>query len=227
MPDAGLEGKVIVVTGATGRLGRLIVDRFVREEAILVGIVRTEQQARDLFPQGARSSAFAADITEPQAVAACFRQIGERFGHIDALIHAAGQWASAPLLDTSAEEWERLLRINLTSAFLCFREAARLMQGKKGRLIGFSASQGADQGLSGQSAYAASKAGVVRLVEAAAAEMKGTGITAHAIAPSTILYGDEGRQNGVLAERLVDLCLYLCSEAGDALNGATLRAYGA
>ena len=101
------------------------------------------------------------------------------------------------------------------------------MQGRGGRLIGFAASQGVDQGRAQQGAYAASKAGVAKLAESVAAEYAGQGITTHVVAPSTILYGGEKEaQKGVKAEDLVDLCLYLCSGAVAALNGKTIRAYG-
>lgn len=229
MSDIRLDGKVVVVTGAAGRLGQRVVDRFARQGATIAAVVRSEDEARSIpFPDGAEGWAFfPTDVTSEPNVEASFRQIGERFGRIFALVHAVGGWASQPFLETSGDDWERIVQMNLTSSFLCFREAARLMQGGTGRIIGIAARQGADQGRGGEAAYSAAKAGVVRLVEAVAAELEGSGITAHALAPSTILYGGEGDDaRGVPAERLAELCLYLCSPAAEALNGATIRAYG-
>jgi len=222
-----LTGKVVAITGANGRLGQRLVQGFGQQGATVAGIVRDEAAASALaFPPGVTGRAFAADLTDEGGVEGCFRQIGEQCGRLDALVHAAGGWAMKPLLETSLAEWQGLMRHNLDSAFLCFREAARLMQGHEGRLIGISAGQGADRGRAQQGAYSASKAGVVRLVEAAAEELAGTGVTAHAIVPSTILFEEAPGTPGVRVTDLVALCLYLCSEAGAAHNGAALRAYG-
>src|SRR5690606_29863362 len=114
----------------------------------------------------------------------------------------------------------------LTSTFLCFRAAVRLMQADRsgGRLVAIASRQGADGGVAEQAAYSASKAGVVRLVEAVAAEYAGTGITAAAVAPSTILFGGAGA--GVPAEQVAALCAYLCSDDGAAHAGTVVRAFG-
>jgi 3-oxoacyl-[acyl-carrier protein] reductase len=222
-----LDGKVIAVTGANGRLGQRIVQGFGQQGATVAAIVRDQAAADALsFPGGVDARPFAADLTDEGEVEACFGRIGRVCGRLDVLVHTAGGWAMKPLLETSLAEWRGLMQLNLDTAFLCFREAARLMQGHEGRLIGISAAQGADGGRAKQGAYSASKAGVVRLVEAVAQELSGTGITAHAIVPSTILYDDPDGKSGVSAAHLVALCLYLCSEAGAAHNGAALRAYG-
>lgn len=219
-----IESKVVVVTGAGGRLGSRTAEVFAAGGAQVAGVVHHEEAAQRVkLP---REDVFIADLANEADVERCFHDIGARFGAVDVLIHAVGTWNMSPLLETRLEDWDALMRTNLTSAFLCFREAARAMQGRGGRLIGFAAGQGVDQARAQQAAYAVSKAGVMRLVEAVAAEYAGQGITAHAIAPSTILFGDEEGQKGVRAEDLIDLCLYLCSRAADALNGKTIRAYG-
>lgn len=244
MTDLDLSGRVVVVTGAAGRLGRRVVARMLEGGARVAALDRDE----DALMQGQATAAarehvrsYAADATDEAAVRDAFARIREDSGRIDALVHTVGTWAARPLLETSLDEWEGLVRLNLSSAFLCFREAARHMQeqateeqaerdepgGAAGRLIGIASGQGADRGAARQGAYSASKAGVIRLVEAAADELEGTGITAHAIAPSMILFGDEDAgQEGVPAAHVARLCAYLCTDAGAALNGATLRAYG-
>ncbi len=219
-----LQGKVVVVTGATGRLGGRVLDRFARHGAVVAAVAR--DAAEVALPRGAQGRAFSADVTREADVAACFGQVTDAFGPPDALVHTVGTWDGRPFLDTSLDDWDRLVRLNLTSTFLCFREAARRMTGRPGRLIGIASGQGADKGRAQQGAYSASKAGLVRLVEAVAEEFAGTGVTAHAIAPSTILFDEGGGQAGVAVSALVDLAVYLCTPAGAALNGATLRAYG-
>lgn len=227
MAEYNFSGKVVVVTGAAGRLGRLLAQQFARDGATIVALVRNEDEARHIpFPEDAEGWAFPVDLTNEGLLSACFDQIGQQFGRVDVLVHAAGGWEGGPLLETSLDAWDQVVRRNLGSAFLCFREAARWMQGHGGRLIAFAAGQGADRGVAQQAAYSAAKGGLVRLVEAVAAEFRDTGITAHAIAPSTILYDEAGAERGVPARELVDLCRYLASPAGAALSGTTLRAYG-
>ena len=225
MTNIDLNGKVVVVTGAGGRLGRRLVPSFAACGARIAAVVRNEEEARGIpFPEGAEGWAFQCDVTDEDRVEACFSQIGARFGHVDVLVHTVGGWEARPLLETTRADWEGMVGGNLTSTFLCFREAARLMQGRGGRLIGIASAQGADRGRAREGAYSAAKAGVVRLVEAVAAEFSGTGITATAIAPSSIRYDEEGGE--VAAEHVVETCLYLCLPAGEAFSGATLRVYG-
>ncbi|MFQ5568972.1 MAG: SDR family NAD(P)-dependent oxidoreductase [Rhodothermales bacterium] len=224
MATNNLEGWVVVITGAAGRLGRRMVSRFAEHGATIAAV--DVQADAMVLPEGARGRAFGVNVTDEAAVQVGFQQIGEAFGRVDALVHTVGAWDGRPFLDTSLDAWNRMVDLNLTSAFLCFREALRLMQGHGGRLIGIASGQGADRGRAQQGGYSAAKAGVVRLVEAVAEEMEGSGITAHAIAPSMILFEENSDQKGVAVSHIVDLALYLCSPAGDALNGATLRAYG-
>ena len=222
---ASLSNKVVVITGAEGRLGRRIVTRFAEEGAIIAAVVQNDEAASRIpFPDNAEGWAFPVDVTDEELVTACFDQIGQQFGSIDALIHTVGGWEAMPFLDTSAADLERMLRINLTSAFLCFREAARLMLGRGGQLIGIASAQGADRGVAEQVGYSASKAGVVRLVESVSAELRSGGVTAHAIAPSMIRYDGEGE--GVSADEIVEICRSLVVSTSSALNGSTIRAYG-
>lgn len=222
-----IAGKVVVVTGAAGRLGQRVLHRFAQEGARLAAVVHSAEQARRFqLPEQAEGAVFYADLTHEAQVVACFDQIQDRFGQVNVLIHAVGAWAERPLRELTLNEWHALLGANLTSTFLCFREAARLMQGQGGRLIAFAAMQGVDRGRARQAAYSAAKGGLVRLVEALGAELGSQGITVHAIAPSVIHYGEEKPTTGIAADQLVELCLWLCSPHAAALNGTTLRAYG-
>ncbi len=227
MDAAGFGGRVVVVTGAAGRLGRLVAGALEEEGAQVAALVRTGAEAR-LVPVGPGSQvrSYPCDVTDESSVRGGFRQIAEQWGRVDALVHTVGAWAATPLLDTSAEAWEHLVRVNLLSTFLCFREAARLMgAGEGGSLVAVASMQGADRGAAGQSAYSAAKAGVIRIVESAARELAGQGITARAVAPSTILFDEDGTP-GVRAGTVVRLCLD-CARPGSLLpSGAVIRAYG-
>lgn len=231
MADTPLRDQVVVVTGAAGRLGQHVVERFGEAGSSLAAVDLSEQQLEQIaFPEGEEGSTHAADLTDEAAVERCFEDIANQHGRIDVLFHTVGAWDGKPLLDTSLDAWEQMIHVNLRSAFLCFREAARMMtrdtREHPGRLIGMASGQGADRGQAEQGGYSAAKAGVVRLVEAVADEFDADELTAHAIAPSVILFGEGSGQEGVPATRIADLGAYLCSGAGNALNGAVLRTYG-
>ena len=210
----------IIVTGASGRLGSLLATHL-QESGAHVAAISSKRLPYRLSSSNSR--AYSADIVDEDSVSACARQIDTDFGRIDGLVHAAGAWSATPIASTSLRDWEALLRVNLVSTFLWFREAAALMH-DGGRLIAFASAQGADRAAEDQSAYSASKAGVIRIVEAAGTEFAPRRITAHAIAPSIIDFG--GGDEGVPATDLLALCDHLLSPAGAALNGTVVRAYG-
>ena len=219
-----LSNKVIVVTGAAGRLGRRIVQQFAEEGASIAAVVRNEDEAHKLpFPENGEGWAFPIDLTDERLVRAGFDEIRRHFDGLDAVVHTVGGWEARPLTQTSADEWKRMIDVNLTTTFLCFREAVRVMDGP-GALIAFSSRQGADAGAAEQGGYAAAKAGIVRLVESISDEYRERGITAHAVAPSTILY-DDGTQ-GVDVDDVIEVCRSIITKTGPALSGATIRAYG-
>lgn len=225
MPSSPLRDQVAVVTGAAGRLGQRLVHALADHGARVVAVTRTPEEAAGL-DRTVLASVQTADLSQEAAVEALFSTIADRVGSPRFLFHTAGGWAGGPFLQTSLAEWHAQVEANLTSTFLCFREAARHMQADGGRLVAFASAQGADRGRAEQAAYSAAKGGVVRLVEAVAEELAGTGVTAHAIAPSTILYDDASDAAGVPADHIVDVCLHLTAPAAGSLNGAVIRAYG-
>lgn len=225
-----IKNKVVVLTGAGGRLGTVILRHLGQAGARIAGVVMNEKEAQRVqFPPNADTHLIQTNLTDETATSACFAAIHDHFGRIDALIHTAGTWGMKPLVDTTLTEWQTMLDTNLTTTFLCFREAARWMlqgEGSDHRLIAFSARPGTDGGVAQQGAYAASKAGVLRLIEAVAQEYEGQGITTHGLAPSMILYDGMADQQGVRADDLAALCVQLCGPLGAALNGHVLRTFG-
>jgi 3-oxoacyl-[acyl-carrier protein] reductase len=220
-----LSGQTILLTGAAGRLGRVLAPRLAAAGA-RVAAADLEAPSFD----HASITTFAADVSREADTERLFSEVAERVGPLDALIHTVGMWAGAPLAETPLADFEEVLRVNLTSTFLCFREAVRHFRGagRPGRLVALASRQGVAGGVAEQPAYSAAKAGVVRLVESAAAEGAPHGITAAAVAPSMILYGSEPAGTaGVSAERVAALCAYLASPAGRDHNGAVLAAFGA
>lgn len=221
MLEARLENTIIALTGAGGRLGSVITRKLLDAGATVAAI---DVRPIDELPDGAAS--FNADLTDEASVARTFAQIEEELGPLGGLIHTVGMWGGAPFAETDLDSWEAMLTVNLTTTFLCFREAVRRMNGRGGHLVAIASRQGADGGVAEQGPYSVAKAGVVRLVEAVAAEYDGR-ITAAAVAPSMILFGGEDEDaRGVSVEAVADLCVYLAGEGGGIHNGQVIRAYG-
>lgn len=213
---------IVIVTGASGRLGRVICAQLADGGARVAAVDRDE-------PLGIGDLGVAADLTDAGSVEAAWSQIESELGTPTGLIHTVGMWAGKPLHETDVDAWETVLRVNLTSAFLAFGETIRRMlaNGSGGTLVGITSAQGADCGTSGQAAYSAAKAGVMRLVESTAAEYHDHRISAVAVAPSTILFGDEKPDaKGVTVEDVSRLCVRLATVDGAVHSGATIRAYG-
>ena len=215
MKDASMEKKRIVVTGANGRLGSTIVDVFQRHGASVIRLVRDLDES-DL-------PTYECDVTDEKSVEECFSAIASEQGKIDGLVHTVGMWKMGPFVETSLADWNLISNVNLTSSFLCFREAVRHGTDKV-RIIGFASQQGADGGVAKQAPYSASKAGVMRLVESIAAEYSGSGRTINAIAPRVIKNADS--KEGVAPEDIARMCLFLCSDDAAAVSGTVIRMYG-
>lgn len=206
-----MQDKVVVVTGAGGRLGQRLVARFteVGAHVVAIGNEGTEDLIVDLANEG--------------EVVDVFERIQREYKRMDVLVHAVGMWNEWPFLDTRLEDWERMMQINLTTSFLCFREAVRHMVKDGGTIIGICARSGLEAAVARGGAYAASKAGLLRLVEAVAAEHPT--LNTYALAPSVIRYRDDSGP-GVHADDLVQLAIQLCSKSAGALRGTALQAYG-
>ena len=219
-PNApSLTDRVVVVTGAAGRLGHVVADHLEAAGARVAGL--------DREPHDVGALSLEADVVSEADVKRAFDEVEVRMGPIHAVVHTVGMWASSPLAETSLADWRTILDVNLTSTFLVFRAAVRRMRGAGGRIVGIASGQGADKGVAEQAAYSASKAGVMRLVESVAAEFRDAEVTAAAVAPSMILFGDEPPgTRGVEAAEVARLCVTLCGPAGTVHNGSVMRAYG-
>lgn len=183
-----LEGRVAVVTGAGRGIGRAIAEAYAREGAKVVLSDRDEavvvQAAREI---GGHAVGIRADISSDEDVAALAKGTVDRFGRVDVLVNNAGIGATTLFLESSREEFERVVRINLTGTFLVGQAFARIMVNQEsGRIINIASLSGQKGGV-GRSAYGASKAGVELLTKVMAVELAESGITVNAIAPGPIL----------------------------------------
>jgi 3-oxoacyl-[acyl-carrier protein] reductase len=239
-----LNGKVALVTGAGGGLGTAISKRFALEGASLICAdrdgARADATASAIAKAGGSARAFRADVADPDECEAQVAEAVRQFGRIDIVVNNAGIALHKLALDTSLEDWDRVLRINLTGSFLTAKAAARHMvkQGG-GRIIQIGSISG-QRGNMGGIAYGASKAAVMHVCKVLAVELSGQGVMVNAIAPGPIETGisrhGPTRKRGYL-ERIPTQCygtvdavanaaLYLASDECTWVTGHILNVDG-
>lgn len=185
-----LEHKVALVTGGGSGIGAAIAQALASEGAAVAVIdmdgARARDMAEQLQAQGATVFWQRCDVTQQQQVNAAFDASIAALGGIDILVASAGIGVQRAFLDTPLDEWQRVLSVNLTGAFLCGQAAARAMLARGGGRILNIASGAGLRGVPGRSAYGASKGGLILLTKVMAAELGVHGITVNAIAPGPI-----------------------------------------
>lgn len=165
-----LKDKIALVTGSTHNIGLGIARAFAREGAKVVVLARHEEEARRVASE-IGGDYFAADVSEPRQVEALFDHIRERHRRLDILVNSVAHSSKNGLLETTLEEWNRILAVNLTGYFLCIQQAARIMkENGGGAIINISAASG-ERGSPGAAAYSVSKGAINALTRQAAADL--------------------------------------------------------
>jgi NAD(P)-dependent dehydrogenase (short-subunit alcohol dehydrogenase family) len=179
-----LEGRVCVVTGASGGIGAATAELFAREGASVVGV--------DLLPGAPGELALQADVTSEEDVKGVFAQVRERYGRIDVLFNNAGISPSddGSVIETTLDAWERVQQVNLRSVFLCCKHGIPHLLDNDGPLRGsiintasFVAVMGA---ATSQISYTASKGGVLSLSRELGVEFARRGIRVNALCPGPV-----------------------------------------
>jgi len=185
-----LSGKTAQLTGGARGLGRAAALALAREGASLVVIDLladiVEESADEIRGTGADAMALFADISNPESVAEAFAKTQEKFGRLDVLVNNAGVAPNRLIMDQSLEEWEQVLRTNLTGAFLCSKAAVPMMEQVGGGAIVNIASVSGQRGATGRSAYGVSKAGIIQLTKIMAIEFADRNIRVNAVAPGPV-----------------------------------------
>jgi NAD(P)-dependent dehydrogenase (short-subunit alcohol dehydrogenase family) len=179
----GIEGRVALVTGGARGIGRCIAETL-RDQGARVAV-------GDIDPAGIDGVlGVQLDVADEASVESAYARVEQELGHVELLVLNAGILSKASLEDTTTEDWERMLAVNLTGPFFCARRAVgRMREAGYGRIVAIGSSAGvtgAGAAPPALAAYAASKAGVMALAKSIALEYASHGITANALAPTLI-----------------------------------------
>ena len=256
VPRSGrLAGRTALITGASRGIGRAIAQRYAEEGATLF-LTATKrallEETRALAEaQGAKVTLHCADLSRPEEARAMVDAAIAALGGVDILVNNAGVYKAARLVDTSAEDFDRVMRVNVYGVFHVMQSVLRHMQPRgRGKVINIASTAG-KWGSMNQSAYNASKHAVVGLTRCAALEMGAYGINVNAVCPGFVQTDmlEEFRAHGDLLgvpfekvmeaslarvplkrflqpREIAELALYLGSAESDGMTGQTLALDG-
>lgn len=189
-----LEGKVALVTGASGGIGSRVAVALAREgAALIVHCDRSVEAAtaivREIEAVGGRARAVGADLSRPEEAAGVVAAAIEAYGRLDILVNNAGTLRDGLALGMCDDDWQAVLDASISGAFYCIRAALReFVRQRRGRIINITSTAG-QGGNAGQANYVAAKAGVIGLTRAVAREVAPRGITSNVVAPGCIAAG--------------------------------------
>ncbi|AJA63615.1 MULTISPECIES: SDR family oxidoreductase [Bradyrhizobium] len=224
-----MQGKVLIVTGALGALGKVVTETALARGARVAGIDHAPSQV-SATPE--RIEIGGVDLSDPAQAKTAVEAAAKHFGRLDAVINIAGGFAFESVGDGNIKTWQRLYALNVLTALNTSRAALpHLAASGTGRIVNIGAT-GALQAGSGMGPYAASKAGVHRLTEALANEWKGK-VTVNAVLPSII----DTKANRadmpkadfskwVTPQELAEVILFLASDAASGVTGALIPVGG-
>ena len=242
--DLGLDGKVVLVTGAASGIGRATANAFAREGATLALVDRDADGLRAAREEiGGRATVHVVDVADRAAVDRAHDEVAATHGRIDVAFNNAGVIEPVGWLhDTPEESWDRVIAVNLKGVWLCMRAQLRHMFARRDGVIVNTSSAAGLVGAPGTSPYTTAKHGVIGLTRTAALEYATHGIRVNAVAPGTVQtpmnarfsrqaddpFADapvrHGHPNGRLArpEEIADAVLFLASERSTFATGSTL-----
>jgi NAD(P)-dependent dehydrogenase (short-subunit alcohol dehydrogenase family) len=232
------DDRVVLITGATGDFGPHVVRAFAQTGVRLAPTGRkldgVEALVRDLGLSSDQTLPYAADVTDAASVAAWVEAVKQKWGRADVLVNIAGGYKlGKPVHEMEEADWDFMLNLNARSAFLTCRAVMPIMLAQEsGKIINVGAKAALAAGRK-STAYAVSKAAILRLTEALSAEVREKNINVNSVIPSTIdtpgnrtAQPEADTSKWVKPEDLAAVILFLASEAANAIHGAHIPVYG-
>ena len=237
--NVSFEGKVVLVAGGTGGLGRAVSLAFLAEGARTVVSYRSEEEFVDLRKAAGESASslegHRLDVTDEAAVGQLVNQVVGRFGRLDAMVNTVGGYAGGvKLWELETKTFDQMLALNLRSGYALSRAAVvPMLKQKHGAIVNVAAKAALDHS-GGAAAYAASKAAAVAIMDSLAADVKGTGVRVNSILPSIIdtptnrkAMPDANFATWPKPEDIARVILFLTSDEAKVIHGAAIPVYGA
>lgn len=230
--------RVVLVTGGAGNVGRVVASSFLRAGArVAVPLYKTDQAGaldRLKSEHAGRLHTFGIDLTTERGAKQAVQQVVEWGGRIDTVAHMTGGYiGGSRLADTPVDAWDRMMDLNLKTAWLVSRFALPRMIEQGGGSLVFVSSRAAVHDRAGHGAYAVAKSAVITLAEVIAEEYSAEGIRANVVLPGTIdteanrLASPEADHSSwTPPEQIADAIVFLASSASAAINGAAIPVYG-
>ncbi|MBV8629392.1 MAG: SDR family NAD(P)-dependent oxidoreductase [Silvibacterium sp.] len=232
------KGKVALVAGGTGGLGRAVSLAFLSERAnVVVTYIRAEEfQALEgaAGVGGLRLAGHQVDVTDEAAARKLVDAIVAEHGRLDAMVNTVGGYAGGiKLWDLDTRTFDQMLALNLRSGYALTRAAmGQMLKQKAGAIVNVAAKAALDHA-AGASAYAASKAAALAMIDCLAADAKGTGVRVNSILPSIIdteanrkAMPDADFAKWPKSEDIANVILFLCSDDAKVIHGAAIPVYG-
>lgn len=187
----GIENRTAAVTGAGRGIGRAIAEMLAENGArvALLEINKNDAEAcaEKLRSSGAEAMAVQCDVSSEEQVQEAFPLVTEQFGGVDILVNNAGIFELKSTEETTAEDWDRMMAVNLRGPFLCSRAViTRLKKQRWGKIVNVGSSAGKTGGAAKVTAYAVSKAGLMCFTKALASELASYNVNVNAVAPTLI-----------------------------------------
>jgi NAD(P)-dependent dehydrogenase (short-subunit alcohol dehydrogenase family) len=227
--------RVVLVTGGTGALGRAVTKAFITSNAKLISSYVVDREVGQLEEQiKSAVRLIKADIGKEDEVKKLVSSILGNYGQIHILVNIVGGYIGGKsVAELDEKEWDLMMNMNLKSAFLMSKNVIpQMISSKNGKIVHVSSRSGL-KSTGYDSAYAASKSGLIRLVESLSEEVKDLNINVNCIMPSTIdteanriAMPNADHNKWVKPPDLANVVLFLCSEEGKAITGAAVPTYG-
>ena len=232
-----LVGKIALITGGTGGLGRAVTLAFLRENATVIATYVVEEEAdalRAAVGPSARLELQRLDATDEAACHNLVAGITARYGRLDILVNTIGGYAGGrPLWETEPRTWQAMFSLNLNAGYALARAVVpAMLKQQSGAIVSIAARAALDHA-AGAAAYAASKSAALAMFDCLAQDVKGRGIRVNSVLPS-IIDTEANRRAMPSAEfskwpkpdEIAQVILFLCSDEAALIHGAAIPVYG-